>query len=954
MHTTLHQVSRITASVLIALACSFVVSTIAAPSTARADDTGVVTVKVGYYENEVFEEGAEDGAIKTGYAYEYYRKISEYTGWKYEYVYGEFGDLYDMLVDGDIDLLAGLAYKPDRANFIGYPSLPMGNETYNLVKHATDDSITSDSETLSDCTIGALDSAMVDTLNQYLATNDVEATVEVFSGYNAMFDAFNANEIDVMAVEGDGAYGRDDAEVLAPFGSSDYYLCANIARPDIMNDLNDAQAALAVDEPNYLSSLRSKYYATSISARAFSTAEKEWLATHSNLRVGYLENYMPYSGKDDNGQATGIVKDIIPEILTDLGINNLSVSFIGYKSYDNMISDMADGAIDVAFPVGGGLYFSEENNIYQSHPVASASTELVHKGAFTKETTSTFAVNENNRMQYYFVRSNFPDSKIDLYPSIDACLEAVISGKATCTTLNGLRANDILKNSKYSGLVLYQLGREDDRCFGVEIGNEGLLKLLNRGINVVGDDFAQNISYRYTTALYSYTLVDALLDNIFLVLAGILAIAALIVWFVVRDSRRTRKQMAEKERARLKLETQQVALQDALANAESASRAKTTFLNNMSHDIRTPMNAIVGFTTLASHHIDDKDMVSDYLAKISVSSQHLLSLINDVLDMSRIESGNVTIDESEVNILELIDSLRSLVEGDAKAKGVNLVFDVHGIEHSTVVTDRLRLNQVFINILSNAVKFTPEGGTITFSATEAPATSADLADFEFRIKDTGIGISDEFQKTIFDAFSRERTSTVSGIEGTGLGMAITKNIVDMLGGAISVKSEVGVGSEFVVELPCHVCGTIESAAPAPVQPHNAEDEPRDFTGKRVLLAEDNEMNQMIAEAILNEVGLEVDIAADGSIAVEKVASADAGYYDIVLMDIQMPKMDGYEAARQIRNLPENAKASVPIVAVTANAFEEDRQIAMQAGMNGHLAKPYDIPKMMETLAALIK
>lgn len=1195
-----------------------IVLSVCLPTFANAEGTKVNTVKVGYYENEVFQEGAEDGAIKKGYAYEYYRKISEYTGWKYEYVYGEYSDLYNMLLDGKIDLLAGLAWKEERVDYISYPDAPMGNETYNLVKHASNDDITVNPETLNSRVIGVLDSAMVEVLDVYLANNNIDATVKTYKDYTDLFKAFDTGELDILAAEGDGAYGRVDAEVLLPFGTSDYFMCVSKARPDLLSELNQAQATLGIEEPNWLHSLSTKYYPVSISALAFSQAEKAWISTHDTLKVGYLENYLPYSDTDSEGKVTGIIKDIIPEILGELGLTKLSVSYNGYVSYDQMIADMTSADIDVAFPVGGGLYFSEENGLYQSAPVTSASTELVYKGSYSDETITKFAVNENNRMQYYFVRTNFPNAQIDFYSSIDACLDAIVAGEENCTTLNGLRANDILNNRKYEDLVLHQLARNDDRCFGVEIGNEGLLKLLNRGINVIGSDYAQNISYRYTDSLYTYGIMDVLSDNMALFGTIIFAIVALIISLLIRDRIRTKKQMLEKEAARVSLaeknaelkasqkelaqtdeiisdagfgtwqiiidgdnkprmhgnakmmkllgiEDQQLseeeiydawysrivpedldsvqkaveemlegklsestyrwthptrgelyvrsggtakasephikllrgyhsdvtvlvqedqahkeALKNALASAEHANRAKTIFLNNMSHDIRTPMNAIAGFTALAASHIDNKDQVKDYLGKISVSSQHLLSLINDVLDMSRIESGRMTLDETEVHLPELIHDLRTIVQPNVASKNLELFIDTQDIVHEDIITDKLRLNQVLLNIMSNAIKFTPSGGMISFRLSEKKIPSKDMTKFVFRIKDTGIGMTEEFRKTIFEEFTREKTSTVSGIQGTGLGMAITKNIVDMMGGTITVKSEVGKGSEFTVELTCRVSSQTIKQEPIPelkglralvadddtdtclsvssmlreigMRPDwtnygkeavirakdamdnadefkayiidlqmpdlngietvrrirkfisddtpifiltaydwtDVEDEAKeagvtafcskplfmselrnlmatpfrkeegsdktaapDFTGKRVLLAEDNEMNQIIAEAILSEVGLEVDIANDGEIAVEKMKDAPAGYYDIILMDIQMPKMDGYTAARHIRALDEPEKAGIPIVAVTANAFEEDRKIAMEAGMDGHLAKPYDIPKMMETIKKLL-
>ncbi|MCR5135978.1 MAG: response regulator [Oscillospiraceae bacterium] len=1048
------------------------------------------TVRVGYYENELFQEGAEEGAAKTGYAYEYYRKLSEYTGWRYEYIYGNFGELYQMLLDGEIDLLAGLAWREDRAGQIGYPTAVMGSEIYYLVKHEENPDITADPTTLNGCRIGVLESAMVDTLRQYLEDRQVSAEIVAFKDYTELFRAFDAHTIEVLAAESDGAHAREHAEVLGGFGSSDYYLCVNIRRPELLDTLNTAQTRLAAEEPNYLNLLRAKYFSTSVTARAFSQAEREWMNTHTALHVGYLDRYLPYSDTDAGGEATGIVRDIIPAILQTLEMQNISVTYTGYRSYDDMISGIAAGEIDAAFPVGGGLYYAEENGIYQSNAVSSSPAELVYKGEFSEKTTEHFAVNENNRMQYYFVRTNYPDAEITFYPSSEECLDAVLAGKAGCMTLNGLRANDILRNRRYEDLSLRQTSYNDARCFGVEIGNEGLLKLLNRGINILGGDYAQNISYRYTGGLYTYDFTDALMDHMALV-GTVLLVAALVVFLLVRDVRRTRREVREKEAARIELEEKnrelaqsQKALSDALVAAEHANHAKTAFLNNMSHDIRTPMNAIVGFTALAASHIDNREQVQDYLGKISVSSQHLLSLINDVLDMSRIESGKVTIEEKDVHLPDVIHDLRTIIQSSIDSKQMELFIDTQDVVHEEIVTDKLRLNQILLNILSNAIKFTPAGGTISFRVIEKPSPAEKLANFEFRIRDNGIGMSEEFQKTIFEAFTREKTSTVSGIQGTGLGMAITKNIVDMMGGVITVHSTEGKGSEFIVELPCRISSVSTKSEPLPElkglralvadddthtclsvcsmlrqigmrpdwtnrgkeavirareaveqadefqvyiidwlmpdlngietvrrirkvignsvpiiiltaydwadieeeareagvtafcskplfmsglrnvlaqpftaskdrQPEPSEETP-DFSGKRVLLAEDNAMNQMIAENILSSVGFAVEIACDGTEAVEKVKSAPAGYYDLILMDIQMPKMDGHEAAKQIRALEDRQKAGIPIVAVTANAFEEDRKAALETGMNGHLAKPYDIPTIMATLQTLLK
>ena len=622
-----------------------------------------------------------------------------------------------------------------------------------------------------------------------------------------------------------------------------------------------------------------------------------------------------------------------------------------------------------------------------------------------------------------------------------------------------------------------------------EIRSAGLAEKLTptHGWNGSGCYFGM-YSHGRSFDLYAYTDEKAVFHESLTLVLTALVCYILLVTILQMLRRRSVQEMEQQKKEQEKkyqtqLEEQNRKLEIALQHEGAANRAKREFLFNMSHDIRTPMNAIIGFTSLAATHIDNREQVLDYLKKISTSSQHLLSLINDVLDMSRIESGKVKIEEKTVHLPDLVHDVRSIIQPNVAAKRLSLFIDTMDIEDEDIITDPLRLNQILLNILSNAIKFTPTGGMISIRIAQKNGAPKGCVCYEFRIKDNGIGMSEEFQKHIFEEFSREESSTVSGIQGTGLGMSITKNIVDLMGGTIALTSEPGKGSEFIVtlcfarsgqkaepkQLPqleglralvadddtdtCLNVSTMLSkigmrpewtisgkeavirtkyaveqgdefsvyiidwlipdmngieivrqirkvignqcpiiiltaydwadiedearaagvtafcekplflselrrvlAEPFRAEPASEPAQPTaaDLKGKKLLLVEDNELNREIALEILKEAGFVVDTAEDGAVAVRKIKQAAPGQYDLILMDIQMPNLDGYEAARQIRALPDAEKASIPIFAMTANAFEEDRQNALAAGMNGHIAKPLDVPHLLRVLADALK
>jgi signal transduction histidine kinase/ActR/RegA family two-component response regulator len=380
---------------------------------------------------------------------------------------------------------------------------------------------------------------------------------------------------------------------------------------------------------------------------------------------------------------------------------------------------------------------------------------------------------------------------------------------------------------------------------------------------------------------------------------------------------------------------------NALAEAEIASMAKMSFLNNISHDIRTPMNAIVGFSELASLHLDKPDKLQDYLKKINQSSHHLLSIINDVLDMSSLDAGMVCIEEKAEKLSEIIHGIKSMVHTDIYSKNLKLYIDTVGVRDDDVYCDKVRLNQVLVHLLSNAIKFTKPGGAIYVRITQETSSPKGYASYEFKVKDNGVGMSPEFIPHIFEPFSKEYTSTDSGIPGAGLGMSITKNLVDLMGGTISVESEPGNGTEVTMTLKLRLHNENDEAEETDAAPS--------LNGRRILLAEDNDFNTEIAVELLTDAGFIVETAANGKLACEKLAASAPGYFDLILMDVQMPVMNGYEATRSIRSMTNETQSGIPIIAVTANALEDDRRRALEAGMNDLIAKPIDITKLFDII-----
>ena len=930
-------------------------SIIPAPETAFAAETaGDTVVRVGWYQSDMFQEGTSDDQVKSGYCYDYLQKVADYTSWTYEYVYGDWTELLHMLQLGEIDFLAGVSMTEERKETMLFPDSAMGSDQYYLYKNSDDNEIqAADLSSLAGKRAGGIeDNRMTTFTEQWIEDNGVDMEVVYFDSFDDQEEAFQNGEVDLLTQTLNNVLSMQGISIVAKVGEEPFYLAVAKSRSDLLGELNSALNTMLSVDPYILQRLQSDNYGAQLTSRTMTEAEKEWLVSHSSVTVGYLDNYLPFSDADENGKPDGVMTDVLDAIRNFLGLENtLSVSYQSYSNYEDMAEALKAGQIDIAFPVYGNLWDLEQDGINASAAVISTGEVLFYKDSYQKDQMKTLAVNENNRLQIAYCQRNFPDAQLKTYASIEACLTAVQEGQVDGTIVNTLRTELVTGNYNYKNLSYIQLEADDSRCFGVRENNTELLLLLNRGLRLIGSTYGIDNSYKYMSSLYSYGFMDFVQEHIALIAVVLAAVIGAILAFLVYNLRRKERDVRKKEEYIRKMDAINKELEELKRKAEAANNAKTTFLFNMSHDIRTPMNAIIGYTELISKNKENQEKLDDYIAKIRFSSDFLLSLINNVLELARIESGNTVLTESVWSVHQFNESLFSVFDESMKKKNIQFTKIVN-VQHPYVYCDTVKLREIYLNILSNAYKYTPEGGTVCMELKELPTEREGYARFQITVTDSGIGISKEFLPHLFEEFAREK-SVRSSIEGTGLGMPIVKKLVELMGGSITVTSELGKGTTFVLTLSHriaeHELAEKEDRKIAEIKTAAA----RSNSKQRILLAEDNELNAEIAMELLAEAGFEVDRAEDGAVCVEMLDRADPDYYDLILMDVQMPNLNGYEATRKIRALNDEEKANIPIIAMTANAFDEDKQNAFAAGMNAHIAKPIDMKMLMQTLEEVL-
>jgi signal transduction histidine kinase/ActR/RegA family two-component response regulator len=922
-----------------------------------AENSARKVVRVPYTHFERLMVVDENNKPVSGYAFDYIQMVGTYAGWDIEYVpCDSFSDCAEKLLAGEVDLFYDISYTEERAKRILYPDEAMGNEYYYLYALDGNTSVTPGNHaSMNGKTVGTTSGTITtELLKQWCQKKNVEFKI-------IEYDSIPEKEADLYAGKIDldlevSMMAKRNLSAIEKIGTSAYYLVANKERQDLIDDINSALDKVIGNDIFYLTRLEERYFSDTVLSHTLTDEEKNWIADHEALRIGYFDKYLPFSTKDGNGEPSGAGIEAIKEIVKRLNLKDLlDVEFICFDDQEEGYRAVESGEIDLMFPAYISSSVRQDYRIMGGKILATLTSDLAFLNDIGDGKGKRIGVNKSNMMQYYYSRDSFPDSGIVFYDDIRGCLDGLLSGTSDGTFLNGLRSEALLKPGKYHSIRTVRAKNGFTFRMAFADGNIGLMLLMNRGLTMLDPDFINKTSYSYAGKIYTYSIMDFLREHVRLAIVLVAVLAALTTRLVgVRISnhklaginRQLQEHTETIERQRQQLEKKQDELEDALQMAQDANRAKTAFLSNMSHDIRTPMNAIIGFTGLAASHIDDKERVQDYLSTIAQSSEHLLSLINDVLEMSRIESGKMNLNEKEESLPDIVHAIRNIVQADVRAKQLSFLIDTADVRNDFVFCDKLRLNQVLLNLISNAIKYTHPGGTIALRIIQKASPQAGRGAFEFHVKDNGIGMSEEFIETIFDPFTREENSTVSRIQGTGLGMAITRNIVEMMGGRISVASKKGEGSEFTVSVDFRLSDRKASDREKTGQT-NREERTVLLEGKKVLLVDDNELNLKIGTLQLQQKGMIVDAVRNGQLAVDTIRENGIDAYDFVLMDIQMPVMDGYEATSIIRKLPEGDK--LKIIAFSANAFEEDKEKSLKAGMDGHIAKPLKINELINEL-----
>lgn len=912
------------------------------PVKAAAETAPVKLIRVGSFE-DTFNYCNEKGARK-GYGYELLETLSGYTGWQFEYVTCDWSDCFEKLENGEIDIMGGISYTEDRAEEMLFSDEPMGEEKYYLYADLSRADISaSDFKTLDGKKIGVVMGTEPEVmLTEWEEKHGIKTQHVNISNNEDVKQKLANHEIDCFVSLEESYWAELGISTITRVGKSSIYYVLNKDRPDLKEELDNAMSTLDEEAPFYTADLCKKYF--SLDYKPILTGEeKAWLKEHGAIRMGFLTSDRGVSTYDPaTGEITGTITDYIQFAADCLGNQELEFQLVGYDDKEAELNALKSGEIDMIFHFDQSPNLAEEYRLARTNTTWTANMMVVtNKQLFIENQVNRVAVPQNKISLTRYIAFYYPQWEIVDCDTQEDAIKLVKDGQADCF-VTGVSSEE--KYSKNHGFYSVPLPNPANSCFAVKSGNRSLLSILNKTIKAMPANMLTSSLAMHKSSARKVTLSDFIKDNFFMVLlVSSIAVAAVLLT-ILKLLQKARKAEAAAKKAANDTQELNAKLQVAVEKAESANRAKSTFLFNMSHDIRTPMNAIIGYADLASRHSDDPAKLKNYMENIQVCGQNLLMLLNNVLDLARIENDKTEMEYSVSDVDKDFRNCIAMFRNQADSKGQTLTVTTQ-LLHPYVYVDIPHLTEVCTNLVSNAVKYTGAGGTIRCDVTQKSGEKEGWCDMVITVADNGIGMSQEFQKHIFEPFERERTSTVSKVEGSGIGMGIVKKLVGLMNGTVAVESKIGVGSTFTVTIPCRIASEDETQAKREINPSDQ----KCLCGTRILLTEDNDLNAEIATELLQEEGCTVDRAKDGVECVDMLEKAANGTYQLILMDIQMPVMNGYDAAKKIRRMEDPQKANIPIIAMTANAFSEDKQAALDAGMNDHIAKPINMNVLVPTL-----
>ena len=907
-------------------------------------------IRIGSFE-DTFNYVDQNG-VRRGYGYELMQALAGYTGWKFEYVKCDWSNCFEMLENGEIDVMGDISYTDERAEKMLFSDEPMGEEKYILYTDLSNIDIgMSDFKSLDGKRVGVLMGTEPEImLTEWENKNGIQTEHVNVSNNDDVEKKLANHEIDGFVSLEESIWSEQGISSVTTVGKSGIYFAINKERSDIKSELDFAMRQLEQDSPFFKADLYKKYFTLDYN-QSLTGEEKSWLEEHGSIQIGFLDNDPSiFSMDEETGKLAGTMAEYISYAKDCLGNQTLEFGIHAYDDYDEMLLDLQNREIDMIFYASRNPDFAEKQGYALTNTAWTYNLMAVTDEKYFNENEAyTVAVPKGKEALKQHIAFSYPQWKLVDYDSLADAADMIMNEKADCFLMGTSQALKYDNNRDFKSV---SLTKTMEACFAVRSGEGILLSILNKILKTMPSDMLTSALAIYDSTADKVTFYDFVKDNmlVFLVTIGLFALS--IIGIILVLLRKARKAEAVAKLAASDTKKLNDKLEVALKKAEDASLAKTRFLNNMSHDIRTPMNVILGYAQLMEDELNGKGMPEtlEHLEKLQQSGNLLLSIINNVLDMARIESGRMELDENYGWIEDIQQSLVELFEDEAKRKNITYHFRMN-VEHGHVLTDITKVEEILVNILSNAIKYTPDGGSVIVNVDELPCDEPGYMIVRTCVRDTGIGMSKEYLTKIFEAFTREQNTTKSKIAGTGLGMSIVKKYVDLLGGTIEVESELGKGSTFTVTLKHKIADESYYEKKYAENPVTGSET---LEGRKILLAEDNDLNAEIAEAILERAGLNIERVEDGIQCVNRITEMPAGTYDMILMDIQMPNMNGYKATQAIRHLPDKDKACIPIIAMTANAFEEDKRDAIAAGMNGHIAKPIQVEKLLSILTEIVR